>query len=153
LPGRIKELRWQYVPFLLLKSTILTLQPGPTDVTAVTIYPNVANSSLSMSVIVPGGQRAYVAPTGKLQYTVPHSNNIPEGAVLDGFMCTGDGGRLTFLDNDWFACPIGTVEGQDEPGYEVYSAAAFPGYEPVVGCTTIAIQPAVYTGAAAYEYN
>ncbi|KAL9612791.1 MAG: hypothetical protein Q9167_002626 [Letrouitia subvulpina] len=44
------------------------------------------NGTASMDVLVPGGQRVFVAPNGALGYTVPHSGAIPEGAVTKGFV-------------------------------------------------------------------
>ncbi|KAF2687811.1 hypothetical protein K458DRAFT_294210 [Lentithecium fluviatile CBS 122367] len=43
------------------------------------------DGTLGLAVIVPGGQRAYIAPDGSMSYTVPHSAYIPEGSIVDGW--------------------------------------------------------------------
>jgi hypothetical protein len=117
---------------------------------------NVTNTSLKMDVRVPGGQRVYVAPDGKLQYEVQHSNYIPEGSIVDGFMATGDfpntPGRLTFLGENWLACPAGeAVEGTE--AYTVYAYAVFGNYNRLPGCKTIELQTESFQGNNAYEYD
>ncbi|KAJ6261032.1 hypothetical protein Dda_3697 [Drechslerella dactyloides] len=45
----------------------------------------VGDSSLSLNVMVPGGQRIYIDADGSLSYTQAHSAFMPPGAVTDGF--------------------------------------------------------------------
>jgi hypothetical protein len=42
-------------------------------------------STLSLGVVVPGGQQVYVGPDGALSYTIAHSAAIPEGSDVTGF--------------------------------------------------------------------
>ncbi|KAK3207764.1 hypothetical protein GRF29_96g387428 [Pseudopithomyces chartarum] len=44
--------------------------------------------TLSLGVVVPGGQQVYVAPDGALSYTQAHSAYVPEGSVRDGWTRT-----------------------------------------------------------------
>ncbi|KAL4948971.1 hypothetical protein BDW69DRAFT_84457 [Aspergillus filifer] len=44
-----------------------------------------AGNGGSLSVVVPGGQQIYVAPSGALKFTQAHSNNIPPGSSLGPF--------------------------------------------------------------------
>ena len=72
--------------------------------------------TLSLGVVVPGGQQVYVAPDGTVSYTTAHSAYKPDGSIVDGWSKTeGENfGFLTFKDG-LIACPAG--EGQ---GYQVY---------------------------------
>jgi len=76
------------------------------------------DETLSMGVIVPGGQQAYVAPDGALSYTGAHSAYIPEGSIRDGFSREEPEAGQTFgylhFDTGFVAC---SVEGQ---GYQVF---------------------------------
>ncbi|TAQ89301.1 hypothetical protein B7494_g2386 [Chlorociboria aeruginascens] len=44
------------------------------------------NDTLSLDVVVPGGQQVYVGPDGALGYTLPHSVYMPNGSVTTGFL-------------------------------------------------------------------
>ncbi|KAL4929212.1 putative IgE binding protein [Aspergillus undulatus] len=44
-----------------------------------------AGNGASLSVVVPGGQQVYVAPSGALKFTQAHSANIPPGSSLGPF--------------------------------------------------------------------
>jgi hypothetical protein len=76
------------------------------------------DSTLSLGVIVPGGQQVYVAPDGALSYTVEHSAYIPNDSYVTGFSKTAPGGNglgtLTF-QGGFVACPA--AAGQ---GYQVF---------------------------------
>lgn len=74
--------------------------------------------TLSLGVVVPGGQQVYVAPDGALSYTQPHSAYKPEGSVVDGWNKTegANFGSLNFVDG-LVACP--TTEGKP---WQVYGA-------------------------------
>ena len=76
--------------------------------------------TLSMGVIVPGGQEAYVAPDGALSYTVAHSAYVPEGSIRDQFSVEAPSGQNSFgylnFETGFVACPAtGT-----ETGYQVF---------------------------------
>lgn len=77
------------------------------------------DGTLSLGVVVPGGQQVYVAKNGELSYTVPHSAFIPDGAIVDQFSKTAPGannlGTLNF-ETGFVACPVGG----DGQGYQVY---------------------------------
>ncbi|KAI9680490.1 MAG: hypothetical protein M1817_003930 [Caeruleum heppii] len=69
--------------------------------------------SLAMSVSVPGGQRAYIGPSGALSYTGPHSGSIPAGSLQTGFG-TRYGTPLPALEfraQGFLACPVVGAEG------------------------------------------
>jgi hypothetical protein len=72
--------------------------------------------TLSLAVVVPGGQQVYIAPDGTMSYTGPHSAYKPEGSIVDGWdKAEGESfGYLTF-NKGLIACPAG--EGN---GYQVY---------------------------------
>lgn len=77
--------------------------------------------TLSLGVVVPGGQEVYVAPGGALQYTTAHSVSKPEGSDVTGFSRTApaDGNVYGYLDYEtgFVACPAGEGE-----GYQVFGA-------------------------------
>jgi hypothetical protein len=76
------------------------------------------DTTLSLGVVVPGGQQVYVAADGALGYTQAHSAYVPAGAIREGFSLVAPGanglGQLEF-DTGFVACPAG--EGQ---GYQVF---------------------------------
>ncbi|KAF1916385.1 hypothetical protein BDU57DRAFT_529460 [Ampelomyces quisqualis] len=76
--------------------------------------------TLSLGVIVPGGQQVYVAPDGALSYTVAHSASVPEGSIRDQFSVEEPSGTNSFgylnFETGFVACP-GT--GADT-GYQVF---------------------------------
>lgn len=77
------------------------------------------NQTLSLGVVVPGGQQVYVAPNGALSYTTAHSAYIPEGSIVTGFNRTAAPnsdafGYLTWEDG-FIACPCSA-----EDGWRVY---------------------------------
>jgi hypothetical protein len=65
----------------------------------------------ALSVLVPGGQQIYVAPSGALSFTQAHSAFIPTGSAIGPFDYTAEGrpfGQYTFTgwDADGFmGCP------------------------------------------------
>jgi hypothetical protein len=77
------------------------------------------DSTLSLGVVVPGGQQVYVAPDGALSYTVAHSAYIPTGSDVDGFSRTApaNGSAFGYLNYEtgFVACPAGEGE-----GYQVF---------------------------------
>lgn len=66
------------------------------------------DSTLSMGVVVPGGQQVYIEPdTGALKYTIAHSAAMPEGAIVTGWT-TSPGNGFGILSNEnggFIACP------------------------------------------------
>lgn len=78
------------------------------------------DQTLSLGVVVPGGQQVYVAADGALSYTIPHSAYIPAGSVVDQFSRTAPSGGQSFgylnFNTGFVACPVGGA-GQ---GYQVY---------------------------------
>ncbi|KAH8601932.1 hypothetical protein B0O99DRAFT_501190 [Bisporella sp. PMI_857] len=81
-------------------------------------------SGLSLNVIVPGGQQAYVTSDGQLGYTIAHSAAAPEGSVRVPFLYTPQSsentvGNLAFNGNGFNACPTET-----EGVYQIYAVGA-----------------------------
>jgi len=79
------------------------------------------DGTLSLAVVVPGGQQVYIAPDGSMSYTGPHSVYKPEGSIVDGWSKTeGENfGYLTF-DQGLIACPPGNGTNETYPGYQVF---------------------------------
>ena len=61
----------------------------------------------SMSVLVPGGQQAYLDPYWNMAYTQAHSAYIPPGSATTGFGAYQGGGFVNLNGNGWgwVACP------------------------------------------------
>ncbi|KAL8976835.1 MAG: hypothetical protein Q9205_007240, partial [Flavoplaca limonia] len=97
------------------------------------------NGGASLDVVVPGGQSIYVAPNGKLSYTIAHSASIPAGSARETFTASipasndGDGsvplGSFTFEGlggSGFLACPSHKVDSEQGPfPYQVF--AGVPG--------------------------
>jgi hypothetical protein len=81
------------------------------------------NQTLSLGVVVPGGQQVYVAPDGALSYTQAHSAYIPPGSTVTGFSRTKAPNSDAFGYLNWekgfIACP-----GAAEDGWQVYGNIA-----------------------------
>jgi hypothetical protein len=81
------------------------------------------NQTLSLGVVVPGGQQVYVAADGALSYTVPHSAYIPPGSTVTGFSRTASPTSDLFGYLNWeggfIACP-----GSADDGWKVYGQIA-----------------------------
>jgi hypothetical protein len=77
------------------------------------------DNTLSLGVLVPGGQQVYVDADGSLSYTQAHSAYLPEGSIREGFSREAPEGGADFghldFDSGFVACNAG--EGQ---GYQVY---------------------------------
>ncbi|KAF2639923.1 putative IgE-binding protein [Massarina eburnea CBS 473.64] len=101
--------------------------------------------SLSLGVIVPGGQQVYVAPDGTLSYTSPHSTYKPEGSIVDGWNRTEGEyfGYITFASG-LIACQ--TTEGKP---WQVYGA--IPAVN-TTGCLGFSALTVNETDAGAWEY-
>jgi len=78
------------------------------------------DKTLSLGVIVPGGQQVYVAPDGALSYTQAHSAYIPPGSVVDQFSKTAPSGGQSFgylnFETGFVACPAADAT----QGYQVF---------------------------------
>ncbi|KAF3037552.1 hypothetical protein E8E11_002763 [Didymella keratinophila] len=76
--------------------------------------------TLSLGVVVPGGQQVYVAPDGALSYTIAHSAYIPTGSIVDEFSKTAPSNGNSFgylnFETGFVACPVGAADA----GYQVY---------------------------------
>ena len=104
-----------------------------------------------MSVIVPGGQQAFVAADGALTYTGPHSATIPAGASSTGFLYTAQAGDvrvgiLKFNGQDWSACPE-----SDAGEYKIY-ATGNEGFAKTA-CITVVLGTASWNSGVAWEYT
>ncbi|GAB7360827.1 hypothetical protein MBLNU230_g0813t1 [Neophaeotheca triangularis] len=69
--------------------------------------------SLSMSVVVPGGQQVYIDPaTGAVGYTTAHSAAMPPDAVITGWQ-KEEGEQFAYLrhEDGLLACPVSRQEG------------------------------------------
>jgi hypothetical protein len=80
------------------------------------------DDTLSLGVVVPGGQQVYVAPDGSLSYTLPHSVSKPDGSIQTGFSKTApsNGNSFGYLNYGagFIACP-----GEQDEGWQVFGAA------------------------------
>ncbi|PSN64231.1 hypothetical protein BS50DRAFT_65950 [Corynespora cassiicola Philippines] len=102
--------------------------------------------TLSLGVVVPGGQQVYVGPDGALGYTPPHSTSKPEGSIVEGWNKTEAGtfGHLSIGDG-LVACPAG--EGK---GYQVYGQ--IEGVELGSDCLGFSALTVNATGPGAWQY-
>ncbi|KAF2477855.1 uncharacterized protein BDR25DRAFT_4618 [Lindgomyces ingoldianus] len=104
--------------------------------------------TLSLGVIVPGGQQVYIAPDGTMSYTAPHSAYKPEGSVVDGWSrspVNDQFGYLTF-SGGLVACP---VDANNKP-WQVYGQIASVTLSPqCLGFSALTING---TEAGAWEY-
>jgi hypothetical protein len=83
-----------------------------------TYFTTTSNSTLSLAVQVPGGQRVYVAQDGSLGYTIPHGSVGGNQIVsYTGFEFKDSGIHLQYLGEDFIAVPVGGG------AYKIYAAA------------------------------
>lgn len=77
------------------------------------------DNTLSLGVVVPGGQQVYVRPDGSLGYTTAHSASMPPGSTVTGFSRTPapNSDQFGYLNWDcgFLACP-----GSADDGWKVY---------------------------------
>lgn len=127
-------------------------------------YTNTTSITLSsgnayMNVDVAGGQQLYVAPSGALEYTAPHSADMVEGSFVGGWgaytsdsgvdMITTSAGSAT----GFLACPTKDLTSP----YQVFAAidgidnSAVPSGN-VGDCLGFDIAASVVDDATAYEY-
>ncbi|KAL5114403.1 hypothetical protein ACEQ8H_007713 [Pleosporales sp. CAS-2024a] len=105
--------------------------------------------TLSLGVVVPGGQQVYVASSGALSYTIPHSAYIPDCSIVDGFSITNSTNGQPFgylnFETGFLACPAAAPE----TGYQVFGAVAdakFPSEclgISILTCKSISSSPSV----------
>ncbi|KAF2739532.1 hypothetical protein EJ04DRAFT_508812 [Polyplosphaeria fusca] len=103
--------------------------------------------SVSLGVVVPGGQQIYIAPDATMSYTTPHSAYVPEGSVRDGWTKTeGENfGNLKF-EGGLSACPA-TKQGD---GYQVFGQVEGVTLAPeCLGFNALTVNA---TGPGAWEY-
>ncbi|KAL8681886.1 MAG: hypothetical protein Q9186_002043 [Xanthomendoza sp. 1 TL-2023] len=126
----------------------------------------VAGGGASLDNVVPGGQQIYVAPNGKLSYTIAHSSYIPPGSALQTFNATSGTineniGRLTFegLGGSGFvACPSRKSKGKWVGPYQVFvGVKALSDKDVPSGCKKdclgFSALTAPYTGEPAWQYT
>ncbi|KAL5392757.1 hypothetical protein DPSP01_000457 [Paraphaeosphaeria sporulosa] len=105
--------------------------------------------SLSLGVVVPGGQQVYVAPDGTLSYTQAHSAFVPEGSVRTGWNKTerNDGSNLGSLsfEGGLVACP----RNETQP-WQVYGQ--IENFTAPEGCLGFGAVTYTASDAAAWQY-
>ena len=86
----------------------------------VTSFASNGNGGLDMGAEVPGGQQVYITPCGEVGYTIPHSAQVPEGAIVDGWTFSGSENGLSYVSwkNGLVACPTEEANGI----YQVFAA-------------------------------
>jgi hypothetical protein len=106
------------------------------------------DKTLSMGVIVPGGQEVYIAPDGSMSYTQAHSAFVPEGSVRDQFSREAPQGSNSFgylnFETGFVGCP---TSNSTLTGYQVFGqvdGATFGpeclGFNMLTGKTTLVSQ-------------
>ncbi|OJJ97529.1 hypothetical protein ASPACDRAFT_80400 [Aspergillus aculeatus ATCC 16872] len=83
----------------------------------------------SLDVSVPGGQQVYIAPSGALAFTQPHSAYVPAGSVVGAFSYSQTAGTTfgywTLPNSGLIACPV--------PAAAAASSSAAPSATPAAG--------------------
>ncbi|KAJ5632779.1 hypothetical protein N7490_009118 [Penicillium lividum] len=121
----------------------------------------------ALDVVVPGGQSIYVAPSGALSFTTPHSGYIPAGSSQGPFVYTpgtsGNGlGSWTYSGqgaSGFMACPVpaSTSGSAAPPSWQVYAAqqnATVPTGKvgDCLGFDALAVGLNVTSNSVAWEY-
>lgn len=96
--------------------------------------------TLSLAASVPGGQQVYVAKTGELSFTQPHSADTHDGTST-GFNINGSG-AIQFEASGFLAC-------SEDGAYKVYAQA----YKQDDSCQSFDFKMETATVDGAYEYN
>jgi hypothetical protein len=107
--------------------------------------------SVSLNVVVPGGQQAYVADDGSLSVTQAHSASTGTNGLRVPFSYTpaaseGTVGQLSFNGNGFVACPSG-----EESVYQIF-AAGYPGFVAPEGCIGVGLATSVVDSAPVWQY-
>lgn len=116
----------------------------------VTSFESNGNGGLNMGAEVPGGQQVYIATSGEVGYTIPHSAQVPEGAIVDGWTFSGGENGLSYVNwkNGLVACPTDKADGT----YQVF--AAVDGKEFGSECLGFdAVETAGTQNPTAWEYS
>ncbi|KAF2088676.1 hypothetical protein K490DRAFT_73039 [Saccharata proteae CBS 121410] len=105
------------------------------------------DDTLSMDVEVPGGQQVYIAPSGALTFTAPHSASMPEGSISNGFTLS-EGTSFGYLSwtNGFVACP----SANGSAPYQVFGAIPSLNTSSCLGFDFLASNA---TGVGAWEYE
>ncbi|KAF2005897.1 hypothetical protein P154DRAFT_570627 [Amniculicola lignicola CBS 123094] len=104
------------------------------------------DETLSLAVVVPGGQQVYIAPDGTMAYTAPHSAYMPYGSIVDGWSKTkGENYYYLNFKDGLVGCPP-TVQNQ---GYQVFGKIAGFNSTGCLGFSSLALNT---TGVGAWEY-
>jgi len=112
-----------------------------------TIYVD-SSGGASMYAEVPGGQDIYIAPSGALSFTEPHTEGVfPTGSITTGFSIVADGERLLFKQSStkspgWALC-----------GTEGQVFALIPGAECAEPKTVIGIFAEGVSELGAFQYE
>ncbi|KAL8819920.1 MAG: hypothetical protein Q9223_001750 [Gallowayella weberi] len=152
LPGRR---RYSQFGMLYLSSTL----PYPFE-------SNLSDKKIKQDVVVPGGQQIYVAPNGKLSYTIAHSAYIPPNSAVQTFNATSGTvnenlGQLTFQGlggSGFLACPSKKSNGKWGGPYQVFvDVKALSDKDVPSGCKKDCLGfnalTAPYTGAPVWQYT
>ncbi|KAH7081834.1 hypothetical protein BKA63DRAFT_220468 [Paraphoma chrysanthemicola] len=107
-------------------------------------------TTLSLGVVVPGGQQVYVAPDGALSYTQAHSAYIPTGSVIDGFSreypAAGQAFGYLQFDTGFVACPA-----EGDGVYQVFGQVDGATFGPeCLGFNALAVS---VDGPGAWQYS
>ncbi|KAH7342251.1 hypothetical protein BKA65DRAFT_551893 [Rhexocercosporidium sp. MPI-PUGE-AT-0058] len=118
---------------------------------------NPDSQTLSLDVVVPGGQQAFVRADGSLGFTIPHSAAIPEGASIGPFQFTpqetdGTVGQLMFETQGFNACKTGETGPTGFDVYQLYAAAVESEAQLEKECIDVGFLTSTWTGPIAYEY-
>lgn len=107
------------------------------------------DGSLSMGVVVPGGQQVYVeADTGRVKYTQAHSAAVPEDAIRTGWnLSEGESfGNLANEKGGFIACPC-----EDDESWKVF--VALDGLKFDDDCLGFDALSSNSTSAGAWQYS
>lgn len=105
--------------------------------------------TLSMGVVVPGGQQVYVEPdTGRVKYTQAHSAAKPEGSIETGWnLSQGESfGHLANEAGGFLACPC-----EDDDSWKVF--VALDGLKFDDDCLGFDALSSNSTSAGAWQYS
>ena len=104
--------------------------------------------TLSMGVVVPGGQQVYIEPdTGALKYTQAHSAAQPEGSIQTGWTVSpGNGfGILSNSNGPLIACPA------DDGSFQVFIGLECVDFDSA--CLSFDALTSNVTEAGAWQYS
>ena len=104
--------------------------------------------TLSMGVVVPGGQQVYIDPdTGAVKYTQAHSAAMPEGAIQTGWTVSpGNGfGILSNSNGAFIACPA------KDDSYQVFIGLECVDFDEA--CLSFDALTSNVTDAGAWQYS